>query len=381
MSIGRAGMLRCETGCNAIFTLILFLICAVAAARSSGADNGLDLTGATVVVRDPAVAPTVERTAAAVLTEEVQKRTGVQWHVGTNWPVQGWTVAILAGNEGSLHGVPAPKEAHSLKAEGYNLTTDLSRPGHPTLWIAGADPRGALFGVGRVLRNLACRTGSVHLLAPVNLTSAPVYAIRGHQLGYRAQANSYDAWSPAQFDQYIRELALFGTNSIEGIPFEDTRPTVNSYPRGKMNVDLSRICERYGQDYWLWAPADFDLKDAAHRARALREHEELFRDCPTLTGVFVAGGDPGDNPPELVIPYLADLARILTPSHPDARVWLSMQGYNPTEQDAVYRWLERERPQWFGGMVAGPSSPPLSELRARLPRAYPIRDYPDITHT
>jgi hypothetical protein len=223
----------------------------------------------------------------------------------------------------------------------------------------GADPRGALFGVGRVLRSLECRHGSVQLSAPLNLTSAPVYPIRGHQLGYRAQANSYDAWSPAQFDQYVRELALFGTNSIEGIPFEDTRPTVNSYPRSKMNIDLSRICERYGQDYWIWVPADFDLKDEARRGKALREHEDLFRDCPTLTGVFVAGGDPGNNPAELVIPYLADLARILAKHHPNARVWLSMQGYNGSQQDYVYRWIERERPSWLGGLVAGPSSPAL----------------------
>ena len=50
--------------------------------------------------------------------------------------------------------------------------------------------------------------------------------------------------------------------------------------------------ERYGQDYWVWAPADFDLKNAALRSKALQEHADLFRDCPTLTGVFVAGGDP-----------------------------------------------------------------------------------------
>jgi hypothetical protein len=374
-------MLRCATGCNAVVTLVLFVIFGVVLSRSSRADEDLDLTHATVVVRAANVAQPVEHTAAVVLTEEVQKRTGAQWPVGTNWPASGWAVSILVGKEATLAGVPVPKEVHALKAEGYGIVTDMSRPGHPTLWIAGVDPRGALYGVGRVLRNLACRTGSVRLGAPLNLTSTPDLPIRGHQLGYRATANSYDAWSPEQFDQYIRELALFGTNSIEGIPFQDTRPTVNSYSRSQMNVDLSRICQRYGQDYWLWVPADFDLKDVTHRERALREHEALFRACPTLTGVFVAGGDPGDNPPDLVIPYLADLARILAPTHPDARVWLSMQGYTPAQQDAVYRWIERERPHWLGGLVAGPSSPPIAELRARLPRSYPIRDYPDITHT
>jgi hypothetical protein len=374
-------MQSCGTGYHSLLSFVLLVIFAAIGSRASSAEDGLDLTHATIVGRDANVAPLVERTAATVLTEEVQKRTGAQWRVGVSWPTEGWVIAIVSGKEAAFQGAPVPKEARTAKPEGYGIATDMSRPNRPTLWIVGADPRGALFGVGRLLRNLDCRPGSVRLPAPLNLVSAPELPIRGHQLGYRATANSYDAWSPAQFDQYIRELALFGTNSIEGIPFQDTRPTVNSYPRSKMNVDLSHICARYGQDYWLWVPADFDLKDAAHRARALKEHEALFRECPTLTGVFVAGGDPGDNPPELVIPYLADLARILTPSHPDARVWLSMQGYSPAEQDAVYRWIQREHPRWLGGLVAGPSSPPLADLRARLPRDYPIRDYPDITHT
>ena len=156
---------------------------------------------------------------------------------------------------------------------------------------------------------------------------------------------------------------------------------MNPYPRAQMNVDISKICERYGQDYWLWAPADFDLKDEAHRKQALQEHETLFRACPALAGVFVAGGDPGNNAAELVIPYLADLARLLAATHPAARVWLSMQGYNGEQQDVVYKWIERERPKWLGGLVAGPSSPSLPVVRSRLPAQYALRDYPDITHT
>jgi hypothetical protein len=214
-----------------------------------------------------------------------------------------------------------------------------------------------------------------------DLSSSTDTPIRGHQLGYRATANSYDAWSPEQFDRYIRELALFGSNSVEGIPFQDTRPTVNSTPRGKMNVDISRICERYGQDYWLWVPADFDRRNTALREKALKEHEVLFRECPTLTGVFVAGGDPGDNPPDLVIPYLHDLANLLHRFHAHAGVWLSLQGFDGAAQDVVFHWLAHDHPSWLGGLVAGPSSPPLPELRARLPRQYLLRDYPDITHS
>jgi hypothetical protein len=343
------------------------------------AADPLDLTHATLVTR--ADAPLVEHTAATVLIEEVEKRTGVKWASQPRWPAQGWSIALLSGRELQFNGVSVPIPVRTAKPESYVLVTDTYNAQKPVLWIVGADPRGALFGAGRVLRNLACSPGKVELLGALNLKSAPDYPIRGHQLGYRATANSWDAWTPDQFDQYIRELAIFGTNSIEGIPFHDTRPTVGSYPRSKMNIDLSRICEKYGQDYWIWVPADFDLKDTTKRSDFLKRHKELFRDCPTLSGVFVPGGDPGDNPAALVMPYLRDLAALLTKHHPKAKVWVSMQGYNAFEQEHVYEYIEREKPTWLGGLVAGPGSPPLGNLRARLPQNYAIRDYPDITHS
>ena len=82
-----------------------------------------------------------------------------------------------------------------------------------------------------------------------------------------------------------------------------------------------------------------------------------------------------------MIPYLRDLAERLTSAHPQARIWLSMQGFDPFEQDVVYRWIETERPKWLAGIAAGPSSPPLADIRSRLPKEYRIRDYPDITHS
>ena len=50
--------------------------------------------------------------------------------------------------------------------------------------------------------------------AALDRAAAPFYLIRGHQLGYRARANSYDGWDKKQYEQYIRELVIFGANSI-----------------------------------------------------------------------------------------------------------------------------------------------------------------------
>ena len=84
--------------------------------------------------------------------------------------------------------------------------------------VVGNDARGVLFGVGRLLRELRMTPGHVTLPAALNLASSPKYPLRGHQLGYRPKTNSYDAWDLAQWDRYIRELAVFGTNAIELIP-------------------------------------------------------------------------------------------------------------------------------------------------------------------
>ena len=75
-----------------------------------------------------------------------------------------------------------------------------------------------LFGIGRLLRELHLTAGRVALPEGLNLTSSPKYPLRGHQLGYRPKTNSYDAWNAEEWERYIRELAVFGTNAIELIP-------------------------------------------------------------------------------------------------------------------------------------------------------------------
>ena len=163
--------------------------------------------------------------------------------------------------------------------------------------------------------------------------------------------------------------------------FRTTRPgPLMRVPRKEMNVRMSEICQRYDQDYWVWTPADFDLADTAKRAKALQDHEALYKACPRLDGIFIPGGDPGDNHPSLVLPFMKDLSVLLARHHPKAKVWLSLQGFRGDRAEYVYRFLDEEKPAWFGGIVCGPSSPSIPSTRKRLDPRYPIRSYPDITH-
>jgi hypothetical protein len=343
---------------------LLFLTCAVLFAASA-ATRTVDLSNAVVVVRAGEV-PLAESTAARMFVEEIEKRTGIRLATTTHRPAD--KAAIVIETAGATSGKP----------DGYHVFLD---PAAPVLSAVGNDPRGTLFAAGQLLRRIDWAKGRFSIDGPLDITTSPAYPIRGHQLGYRAQANSYDAWSPAQFEQYIRELTYFGANSIEGIPFHDDRPTpVMKMPRREMNRAIGEICNRYGLDYWAWVPADFDLKDTGKRASFLARCNEFFKDTPTLTGVFFPGGDPGNNPPELVLPFLEDMGKLLLSAHPKARIWLSLQSFHASQVDSIYKYIEDRQPKWLAGLAAGPSSPALADTRRRLPRRYMLRDYPDLTH-
>ena len=325
----------------------------------------VDLSSAVVVTRADEARP-AESTAVRMFIEEIEKRTGIRLAATMRRPNSGAAIVIESAR------MPGGKP------DGYHVFLD---PAAPVLSAIGNDARGTLFAVGQLLRRVDWAKGRLSIDGPLDITTAPAYPIRGHQLGYRTQANSYDAWSPAQFEQYIRELTWFGANSIEGIPLQDDRPSaVMKTPRREMNRAIGEICQRYGLDYWAWIPADFDLNDRAKRSKFLDRCNEFFNDTPTLTGVFFPGGDPGKNPPELVLPFLEDMGKLLMAAHPKARIWLSLQWFNGPQIDSIYRYIDERQPSWFAGLAAGPSSPPLDETRRRLPRRYTLRDYPDLTH-
>jgi len=350
---------------------------------SSGATQEIDLREAVIVSR-PGHLPNAERTAAAVLAEEVEKRTGLRLRTSTTWPEGKPVIAITSTDSVPAwkQSVPARQGADlaEKKPEGYRLCANGEANPH-VVWIIGADARGTLFGVGNLLRRLNWSQGKLAIAPNLDMATAPAYKIRGHQLGYRPHTNTYDAWNPAQFDQYIRELTFFGANTVEGIPFQENKTNpLMKFSRREINRAIGEICYRYGIEYWAWIAADFDLKDEARRQEMLKLCEQFFKDTPQFTGMFFPGGDPGDNPPELVLPFLEDVAKLLAQTHPKARIWPSLQHFDPAEVAYVFNYINQRRPPWLGGLVGGPGSPPLGFLRKRLPKQYGLRDYPDIGH-
>jgi len=328
----------------------------------------------------------LEQKAILVLQEEIYKRTGIQLKTDTKIP-EDKQPFIAVGQIEHLKELDASfneifKSDKALKREGFQL---LIR--ERSIFIGANDARGVLYGVGKLLRCLHLKPGKIVAAGYVKLSSSPRYRIRGHQLGYRAKTNAYDAWSEVQFEQYIRELALFGANSIEIMP-----PRTDDKPNSvhmkisplEMMIRQAEMIDAYGMDVWIWYPnmgKDYSNPDTLQKE--LDEREEIFQKLKRIDAVFVPGGDPGDLHPEVLFGWLEKVAQVLNKYHPRAKVWVSPQAFRPTGEwlEAFYNNVNRNYP-WLGGVVFGPwVKTPLPEMRKIVAKEIPIRRYPDITHS
>ncbi len=312
-----------------------------------------------------------------VLQEEVQQRTALKWaNVKQNAIAPVVVLALSSDKEVAGRKVPSFQDSkHMAKSEGYKVLIE-----NQIVWLIGNDVRGVLYAIGSFLYNMKWSSQKLSLPLSFSVETSPAYPLRGHQLGYRNTANSWDGWTIRQMEQYIRELALFGSMAIENIPFHDGGSPHFKVSREEMNSAMSSICRDYGLEYWVWTPGNIDLSKPELVKKELEYHESFYKQCVKLDGVFFPGGDPGENHPSLVMPFLKSLSTVLKKYHPAAGVWVSLQGFSDEEVNYFYEYLEKHDPDWLAGVVTGPGSPSLSSTRFRLPKKYKHRHYPDITH-
>jgi hypothetical protein len=373
----------CEASLNCVvLTALLALPLTLRAAEPA-----LDLTRATVVAPPGLSGP--ERKAVQMLTEEVEKRSWVSWKRADAWPADGTPVILVGPADGvrrlaDARGLRLPDAPGKNGREGYRIGISTQEAA-PVVWVAGNDSRGVLFGVGRLLRELRIEREKVMLPAGFQAETAPQTPLRGHQIGYRPKTNSYDAWTVAMWEQYIRDLAVFGCNAVELIPprsDDDADSPHFPLPPLRMMTEMSRLADEYGLDVWVWYPAmDRDYADPKTVEFALKEWGEVFKALPRLDAVFVPGGDPGHTRPKVLFDLLEKQTANLHRSHPKAQMWMSPQSFTKEWMDEFFALMKQE-PAWLAGLVHGPQVRiPLPALRAAIPSRYPIRDYPDITHS
>jgi len=268
--------------------------------------------------------------------------------------------------------------------EGFSVVS-LPWRGTTVTIVAGNDTRGELFGAGWVLRQMRFADGTATIPIHLRTFQAPDKPVRGHQIGYRFKNNTYDAWNLAQFEQHIRDLAIFGTNTIQLIaPKSDDAPTSPLYPAPALDtvLGISAILQKYGLDCDLYYPEMRSDYTRPQQVEAeLKDFEELVRAMPRLDALYVPGGDPGHTPPEVLFPLLEKQAEIVRRYHPSATIWVSAQGFDRARYETFYT-LMAKRPTWLTGVFFGPQSrDSFATQRSRIPARFPMQFYPDIAHT
>ena len=333
----------------------------------------------------------LEKRALEVFAEEIRLHTGISL---TFSPVfmPGMSNVVLLTQKRMQEVCPdAARGLSGLQApgpEGFRLMF-RREGGKLSLYGEGADARGVFYAMGKLLRLLRFKDGSIAADAMfTGLSSTPSYPLRGHQLAYRDKQNTLPCWTEAEFDRYIRDLALFGSNAIELLP---PRTDDNLYSRKMkrdpfdMMVMLERIVHSYGMDVWLWYPnMGRDYADPAVMEAEMAERHKVFSALGSIEGMLVPAGDPGELEPDELFPVTARCAEILHQYHPACKVYLAPQSFAPKPgwYDAFYRHVD-EQPQWLYGVCFAPwEQQTIEEMRDRLPACYRdrIRHYPDITH-
>jgi hypothetical protein len=374
-----------------MFKNILLMAMIGLAANSSRAAS-IDLSKARIVVLNPRQSTSVK--AASLLKDEIEKKTRISLSVVDKVP-EGEEPLILIGTASDLAGQSFPSPAANPipdKPDAYAIWVGA----HGKLLaicVAGHDGRGTVFAAGRLLRLLEMNRDKLELDGNTAVTTAPKYPLRGHQLGFRPKTNAYDAWTLAMWEQYYRDMMVFGMNAIELIPprsDDDADSPHFPTPPMEMMVGMSRLADEYGLDVWIWYPSmDKDYSDPKTVEFALKEREEVFKKLPRIDAVFVPGGDPGDVRPDILLELLAKTKPILNKYHPKAQLWVSPQGFDRPNISHRKGWLKmfvdqlkEKEPAWLDGVVFGPQVETTpAKLRQDLPTRYPIRQYPDITHS
>jgi hypothetical protein len=350
--------------------------------------RALELSNA-VVVCAPDASPR-QKQAVKMLVEEAEKRTRIRWPQMTTWPTTNVPV-IAVGLKSAVRDFAGPyaeglqSPSTPAPAEGYRLCVKKAEQ-NPAVLVLGNDERGVLFGVGNLLRELRMVWKRVSVRDDLDITTAPKCALRGHQLGYRPKCNSYDAWDLPTWEQYFRDLAVFGCNAIELIPprsDDDADSPHFPLPPMEMMQGMSRVADSYGLDVWIWYPAmDKDYSDPTTVEFALKEWGDVFAKLSRIDKVFVPGGDPGHTKPSVLLALLQKQTENLHRYHPKAQMWVSPQSFNQVWLDEFIDILKREQPAWLSGVAYGPQVRiSLERLRELVPAKYPIRNYPDITHS
>ena len=302
----------------------------------------------------------VEQQAAALFAAEIERRTGK---------------APTTAQTAEAPCVVFKQDASMENKDAFTITVTDG-----VLQINGQGIRALIYGYSLFLRKTEYRDSRITLVRAIEGEYTPEMTIRGHQLGYRVCNNTYDAWSLEDYNRYYLDMMMFGSNTVEHIPAGGDRYKRNDlmqYDADFLCIEACKLADALDLDVSLWYPND-DLP----LEESVRIREEFFKKCPRLNVVFPPGGDPGEFPGSVFVERVRAISRALKAICPDAEMWPSAQAPHsqPTWGEDFIEEMEK-LPTEIDGVITGPNRAfPIDILRRKLPKEYPIRLYPDITH-
>ena len=313
-----------------------------------------DFTGIHVLASTP-----TERKAADLFVQEIEKRTGKAPDFTES--VQEPCMIFCEDNAFT------DKDSYSIDVKGGTIT------------VRGQGIRALVYGYAMFLRKTEYKDGKITLTCSIDGTYVPDKKIRGHQLGYRPLNNTYEAWSLEQYRRYYLDMMYFGSNTVEHIP-QLEKVDVNAlmqYSQNELFFAAAEIADTLDLDVSLWYPNDHLSVEESIAVR-----KAVFEKAPRLNVVFTPGGDPGDYPGDEFVDRVCKISEALKSVCPQAEFWPSAQAPHkyPTWGDDFIAKMEA-LPKEIDGVITGPNRAfPIDVLRRKLPKEYPIRLYPDITH-
>lgn len=228
--------------------------------------------------------------------------------------------------------------------------------------IAGHDPRGVLFGVGKLLR----------MEEPSNLSSTPKNPYRTHSFNPSPRFNDKtDRSALEQLDRKIRDVALFGTNGIQ---------LLRNSPR-----EYFEIVHSWGLDVWVItfdnsSPEVFRSPEGFKRELEFRRN--LIRGIPYCDHYIMKSGDPGDLQIDEFFNFSSQEAQLVRNRFPDVNIWVVPQHFKDAPVEYFTKAIEyANKSPWVSGVCSGCwTRLDVEQVRGMLNPEIPLMLGPDITH-
>ena len=147
------------------------------------------------------------------------------------------------------------------------------------------------------------------------------------------------------WEQYIRDLAIFGTNAIELIPpRSDDAADSPHFPLPQMRDDGGDVAHRRRiRAGRLGLVSRASTRTTAIRSRSSSRSKngpDVLSKLPRVDAVFVPGGDPGHTQPKHLMALLEKQTASLHSSIRQRQMWMSPQGFTKAWMDEFYGILQ-----------------------------------------